>query len=503
MHSNVCSLLLKRNVPRNQRPSRAVLSQLAGIFLNLPVFSLALTFFDRRIAVLWVRLWNRFLFFLTLPLLLSQLDVYFGLEKRDFQFYILVTILFFGIYPGPLNPGVGKSLFFSAFDHKHIWRGGQINSLFRSFVLETVFPVFLLLLVVSVYLFNSRQLLWFFLFSLFTVLVSCSLYAPMGISLSILIAFLNFQAIGIYGSLADILLMIIILGVTRNFIHGDEFGKEVLEEAFQWSSVLRFGFWNITEFIVICLTPSLLLFFDISSTRFTLFVLFFGVFSVFNFTQMHNFSRIWFRGALPFYQLSIVLLCARQLRLSEMEITIGWFLCFLLYLIYFINQTGYLLNVGYFKAPPDVDLEGLISSRVTKQNQEAGGRISTNPNEIMLSGLYSDSFTQNVVHGVGALGYEQQICNLAMAFRTLGHSKEQFIETFSLDVDYFSWLRARNENNLDSVSLEEIAIYQLQFLCTYMTYNYAMIQQGYRENGKWTPEFKARLASIWDSGNIF
>ncbi len=495
---NLKNFFLRGKLPSNLKPSRALLTQLIGMLINLPVYVILLAIWDRRIAILGVRLWNRFLIFALTPILLLELSKYSGFAQFNLLTCILTSILFLGLFPGPFSPAVGNSLFSNFRTRNHIWNTGQINGIFRSFVLETVFPFFLIELILILSFFDFGKSKAFFILSVIFVLISSSLYAPMAICLCSLIALLNFEKFGITQAFIIIMILLCSLILIKLYIHGDEFGKEVLHEPISFSLFFKFGFWNIAEFFLVVLPPISFFIFDLISFKFFMILVILASFVFFNFTPNHNFSRIWFRGASPFYQLLVTYALIGNLHLSNLAISILLLFIFIIFSIFFYNQTLFLLDRDYFTNTSSINFVFLNRINSIESKNHCCPIMTIDAQEIMLLGLYSNVFAQNVPHGIGSAGFEEQLGHLAVAFKFLGRSKDEFLQSFRTEINYFEWLNLRRKDSIDDKLLLLISNYQLQFLCTYMTYNSALTSLGFRNSDGWTDDFFLHLESIWE-----
>lgn len=501
--NNILREIRGQELPFKLKPSRALKSQIIGMLFNLPIFAIFTFVWNRRIALLGVRIWNRLLIFAVTPVFLAELSLYSGFKPGSSSLYFLVTLIFVGLFPGPISPAIGGALFFNCFEKKHLWKSGYINGLLRSFVLETVFSIYVIQFACLFHYFNANNHTMLIVLSIIFALVSISLYAPMAICFTLVIAFLNLQLNGFASATLLILLLLSSLLIIRKYIHGDEFGKEVLDEEISYQSALTFGFWNILEFFLVSLFPLLCILSNIINLRFFNLFVIMTIFVLFNFTTLHNFSRIWFRGASPFYQLFATYIIVKSLSLSNTFIFAGIILGLTIYLQYFVTQAKFLLKCGYFELDQKLNSTLLLTNKPPAVSLSDSEIFTTNPKEIMLIGLYSDAFAQNIPHGVGSSGFESQLRHLAKAFKIARRPKSEFLNVFDCECNYFEWMKMRNENYLDARLHSIVASYQLQFLCTYMTYNNALNLRGLRRAGSWTFDFEKLLEEIWDSEAVF
>lgn len=468
------------------------------MIINLPIYAITEQIWDRKIAVFCVRFFNRFMIFFLVPFFMVELSSYSKFFQTNVLVYFLATVLFIGVFPGPISPIVTKSLLFNIFNNRHIWKTGQINGLLRSFVLETVFPIIVFNSTVLFFLYNHGYYTALFYFSVVFICLSCLTYPPMAISFSIIAIYLNLQ---IYGCLKIIILLaVLILTLTtiRKYIHGDNFGREVLNESIKLSAIFRLGYWNIIELIMILFVPVILFCINFEFTHYLELIFIFTLFVFFNFSPLHNFSRIWFRGAAPFYQLLVIFLLTKLISISITQTVFLIAGMAILFIIYFMTQFNYLNKMNYFKTAADIDSMLLSKLKVANYEHNSISLYTINPSEIMLLGLYSDVFAQNIAHGVGAAGFEFQLSSLVKAYKYLGKSKYDLLEIFEPTDSYAEWLKKRDGNILSTEFLKSVASYQIQFLCTYMTYNNLLTDLGYINSGLWTDKFRDRLMELWD-----
>ena len=113
--------------------------QLSGVVLNMLPYHLGWMLEDKRLAVLFVKIWNRFLLFFSIYCCAFSIFDILGFTMSTVEYFGL-SLLFFAIYPGPLSLSK-NGLLWNSFNNKHLFDYAQVNDLTRGMHSETTVPI--------------------------------------------------------------------------------------------------------------------------------------------------------------------------------------------------------------------------------------------------------------------------------------------------------------------------------------------------------------------------
>ena len=119
--------------------------QYFGYLINLIPYHLGYLIEDKRLGVLFVKLWNRAFLFVSI-LICSQQVQYLLDYKFSFEKLIVIFLLYFFFYPGPISLlSIRNGIAFNVFNPKHMFNMAHTNDLTRGMHSETTAPLLLML----------------------------------------------------------------------------------------------------------------------------------------------------------------------------------------------------------------------------------------------------------------------------------------------------------------------------------------------------------------------
>lgn len=480
-----------------EQPARANVTQTLPQLLNLVPFSIGQALLDKRFGLLLVRLFNRFAFFFSCALVSEQVAIRF-FENNPKQFIVSASGLFlYLLFPGPFTLNTRRSLLRNLSNPQFIFEKNRTSDLSRAYVLETVLPI---------YLFSTYLLLryshihnLFIGLAIFLSIFNLLAYPPLGLvylfqafSIAILSSF------QVTDMLPIILFGVLFLFLLDRYIRGDSYGQETYTVKNLPRAGIKLTKWNLAE---VALVIFAVMFFLVLNLQFGEFTGLIGILIIFDLTSHHNFSRIWFRGAAPVFQLySLTFFLSSIYGFTKFGFFALSAFFFALLIYFYIRQSRVLYDIGYFSVIPEY--RDIFKLLIQKSVGSQPVLLVSNDTEILkLASIYSCHHVYGLHHGLSQNNFEDQLVIMANTYIFLGLSFDQFQSDFTFPFDYFDYLNLRRTKFSYPVPYG-ISSFCKQMFATYSIFNEEISNRGYLLDRKWTSAFDLELKRIWDSASV-
>jgi len=475
-------------------PARANITQLIPQLFNLIPFIVGVILLDRRLGLLFVRLFDRFMFFFSCVLVSNQIWITF-LDYSPSKFLLFANgLLLFLLFPGPLSFNTRQSLIRNLSNDNFIFEKNRTSDLSRAYVLETVLPIYL---VSTYYLFRfSDNHSSFVAVALILTILNLLAYPPLGIVfLCQTLSLATLFKIPILVLIPVAVIAFIFLVFLDRYIRGDAYGSETYTISNLPFAGIKFAKWNSLQLLLTAVPILSIVFFH---PRFAQFLGSIAIFIIFDLTSHHNFSRIWFRGASPVFQLYFLVYVMYLLCLLSNLYVLALMVVMFIFLLYFYARQSKILNqIGYFYIAPEY--RGVFELLTQTSIRGQSVLIVSNDTEVLkLAALYSCHHVHGLHHGLSKNDYESQLKLLANTYRFLSIPYRQFQADLTVDFDYFAYLNLK-KTEFSFPNTYEVNSFCKQMFATYSIFSEEMSNLGYLVGRKWTHDFDAKLKQIWDS----
>lgn len=475
-----------------------------GYFFNSVPFHIGFLIKDRRLGVIFVRLWNRILLGISVAVLASILFLSLGITPTT-ELLLLTYLSFFLFFPGPFGLQVLSSIARQIKNPRYIYDRANANDLTRAMFSETTGPLLLSACAVLLIPINVQYFAVLASVGLLFVVILFFHYFPAAIVFSwllflvLLINQLFFLAITCC-ILTSGLLFFYLYTVSRSKIGQDLFahadgGKIFLFRRYYFVNIASISFFVIVVALLISKTPRvevLLLYFGSGVFLFTFF-----------FTK-HQASRFWDRAAvIPFQLMSTVASVTIVGPLLPDIVIIIFIAAFSLMLIYYhYRQSRFLYQAGATLLPENIEFGHDICPQNNASKVATSRIIATNSIELAYS-VYMFSGDESLLrnYSVQPYGYREHLRFICTNFKVLGYTFSECERLLTKFVNYKDWQFDRPFKR-QSDAAECCYAHTIQFMATNREFNQGLVRDGmYTEKG-WTESYKRLLREIWDSIDV-
>ena len=480
--------------------------QLFGYSFNLLPYHLGYRLEDRRMGVVFVRIWNRvFLGFF------ASLFAYYLFQSIQINpttpLLTLSFISFFILYPGPFNLFVTGSIGCQINNSRHIYDNAHANELTRSMYCETTGPLLLASLAVTMGATGLESVLKFGVIGSVAVVLFFFTYIPVALYLSVILIFLSimyerFSLAILFGAI-----MICVSATYYHFISKDEVGKELFSYE-RTDSLFKLSRLNLKIFLF-SIVPTLFLGLIVPNLPELKFIILYLGSLLFVFTylftkQNHQFYRLFGNAANIPLQLIVIVG------------TISIFVPFFPDWFFFLFTIVGLFVLIYFYYRQSIFLyeshSTLLNENISFENDIEPGDaeiivaesrfIATNSIEFAYCiDLFSrdETFLRN--YSIQNKGYRRHLPVILTNFKLIGYTFEDCEELLTAKVEMGDWCNINNRPMPKGSDCAKMCYeHTIQFLSFNREYNYALIQDGmYNGIVGWTDSYKKLLYEIWQS----
>ena len=482
--------------------------QIVVFLFNILPYHIGYIIHDRRLGILFVRIWNTTWLMLALMVYAKLLFGALQLEASPILLAFAATLFFFA-YPLPLSirrrfPWIvpfGPAIWTDLLRKDSIFINSQGNDLQRAMHMAT----------------SGHLLLWSSAL-LFWCIGRGSLnefYYLIPAGAGPLLFFTYFPAAFVYGFLyfaglvAENQFMVaggwllICMGLSVGYLKAifkDDIGKEVFVTSNSDGRIFEFK--RIGSVAIPLLLPliSYALLKDIVSPPF-FWLMFFGawVFSVSTLAASHQGNRFWVRGALVVYQLFAVVTGIALLEryipcCKEWVASVALLLLVCAMAFYFYRNAVFLFDACSTRSPNWIGVQQLShdclrgSKLIATDSVEVGFYIYLYTGDSCLLKHYS---IQNK-------GYKKHLEEFCLNFKVSGYELSEILDLFSRNIEMSDWFWKRIDALHHSTYPAALTrMRTLQDMATYREYNQRILDDGLIDRNGWTDRGKELISAIW------
>lgn len=475
--------------------------QLFGYLFNLIPYHFGYLVADRRLGIVFVRLWNRFLLGFSVSIFSILLYKSVDIVPRT-EVVLMTYLIFFLLFPGPFGLGILASILRQLGNRRHIYDRANANDLTRAMFSETTGPLLIIactLLLVPVSKESSTGIVCIEL--LFVVILFFH-YLPAALVYSFL---LFLVLIGNQFIFFAILCSALTLGLVFVYFHlvsRDEIGKEVFAhtDGGRIFTVNRFQLFN-AFIVVFCAVATIFLLPKIAKSATVLILLGAGFFVLTNFFVKHQAGRFWDRAAIiPFQIIATVSSLAIIVPMLTGGISV-LLICTLSVTLfyYYYRQSIFLYESQATVLPRGLEFIRDVCTPNIESNVGRSRIVATNSIVCaycidMFSG--DESLLRN--YSIQPHGYKKNLVSICSNFKILGMEYKTFESFMTSKVGYPDWQFSRPFEQGTEIAARCYA-HTIQFSATNREYNMALVTEGMYLRGGWSDQYRALLRATWDS----
>ena len=471
--------------------------QFSGYFLNLIPYHLGYIFEDKRLGVLFTKLWNRMFLFLSVVFFSTQILNILG-HVVSTEKLILIFLLYFLLYPGPISWSfirLKRDIFSNIFNSKHIFHYSHANDLTRGQTETTASLLILFLgITLNLHLNNSDHMSLYISIFMFVLFFQ---YFPSFIVFSfiniVLLIFMKYYNLSIFFALLSCCLSLFYIkviskhpGVASELYSNNDrkiiFNKRIgsfLEIISVFISAFLLAINMNNHFLAIMLTSS------------SIFVLT----HLFSIQPLNLLNRFWQRGALYIFQLLIIIIIVEFLaRYSETTLYFAIFLILIILAVYFFNNTKYLYKIGSTRIPKKINMTKI--SKIFDPNYYGVSYVSSSVELSYYINLYTNNNAVLKNFIIQKHGYKRHLKDICYNFKAIGYDLAEVIKLLTSKSPDWRPLKAR-----ENITEDYPYFHELQFIACNYLYNQKIIEDGMYENYIWTQKYKDLIKNIWYSIN--
>jgi hypothetical protein len=475
--------------------------QIVGFLFNIPPYHIGYMLHDRRLGILFVRIWNTTWLMLALMVCAKLL---FGALQLEASPVLLAfsALAFFATYPLPWLVSWSNSIWLNLSRKNHIFFSSSANDLQRAMHMATSGHLLL---------WASALLIW----SFSRGDINNNIYLiPLSVGMLLFITY--FPAAFIYGFIYFVGLvadhkflfaggwLLIFMGLTALYLRtffNDAVGKEVFVPHDSGGKIFAVNRKKLVIAAIVLLLPlACYALFKDTVTEPVFWVLFFGsgAFVVTPLIASHQGNRFWQRGAIVIYQLFIVVIgfaLLVQYVPFRWKWVLGNSLIFLVIALslYFYRNAVFLYDIRSTRSPNWIDAQQLSrdfhsdSKLFATDSVEMGFYIYLYTGDSCLLKHYS---IQNQ-------GYKKHLGEFCLNFKILGYELSELLDLFSRQIKQKDWVSKRMDvaHNPDAADLARL--YTLQFMATYMGFNQRILDDQVFDKNGWNDRAREMITTIW------
>jgi len=475
--------------------------QLFGYFFNLIPYHIGFLVADRRLSVIFVRLWNRILLGISVAIFANILFLSLGITPTT-GLLLLTYLSFFLFFPGPFGLQVLSSIARQINNPRYIYDRANANDLTRAMFSETTGPLLLSACAVLLIPIDAQNSATIASAGLLFVVLLFFHYFPAAVIFSwllflVLLSNQLFVFAIICGILSSGLVFVYLYTVSRSkigqeaFAHSDG-GKIFLVSRYQFVNFASISFFVVAVALLIPEIPqveALLVYFGSCFFLLTLFL------------AKHQASRFWDRAAVIPFQLVSTVACVAIVAPFLPDPVIVLLIAALSFaLIYYhYRQCRFLYQVGATLLSEDIEFERDICPRKTGKSAATSRTIATNSTELAYS-IYMFSGDESLLrnYSVQPFGYQHHLRSICANFKVLGYAFTECEHFLTLFVHYKDWQFDRPFKHQSSTA-EHCYAHTLQYMATNREFNHGLITDRMYTDEGWSESYKRLLREIWDS----
>lgn len=471
---------------------KIIYTQIFGHILNLPAFILGMLIKDKRIGVILVRVWNRFLQAVTAVFLGRELSEYMQISISDYQSLIayLITFLVF-----PLS-NIKRSIIFNLWNGRHIFQNGYSNEMTRAMFSETVTP-YLFLGIYASLLYLNKDVLWFsFILQSIMIVFLAFIYFPAAISLYVfqnVIFFFHFEYEII---ITNLILVILLYFIQKKLIRNNPVTKSLIRIKI---NLKKINIKDIRKTIFLGTLPALYFWLSGIFNKIhieNLLVILVGIALpvIFTLPLGSHLGRIWGRSGEILYNFFIILVVLNvlinNLRDDQFSIVLG-VVVFAALTLYQIYQNNYTLRYNVMK------LDDEEYERLKKIFESGKNCVSTDSLQVANHlNLYTNIKCALRDLGTQNNNYEENIRSFVKNFLKCDWSEQKIIDVLTKNIDYKNWTPQRPIAYGTKIWTESY-IHTIQYWMTNREYNAELKERGlHDEDWGWTKTYEILIKKV-------
>lgn len=481
--------------------SISTIFQLFGYFFNLIPFHIGYLIEDRRLSVIFVRLWNRVWLGICVSVFANLLFLSLGITPTTGL--LLVTYLaFFLVFPGPFGLDVLECLASQIKNPRSVYDRAHANDLTRAMFSETTAPLLLTACAVLLIPIHDQNSTAIAIAGLFFIVILFFHYFPAAIVFSwLLFLVLLSNQLFVFAILCVLLTagfgLVYLYTVSRS-----KYGQEL----FAHSAGSKIFLISLNPFahigiISICVVAMALLIPQIPRVEALLVYFGSGFFLLTRFFAKQHAHRPWVRAAIMPFQLISTIACVAIVApfLPDVVIVILIAALSLALIYYHYRQARFMYQVGATLLPESIEFEHDICPQNNGNKAAMSRIIATNSIELAY-GVYIFSNDESLLknYSIQPYGYQEHLRFICANFKLLGYAFTECEQLLTSLVNYKDWLYDRPLKP-QSVTAERCYAQTIQYMATNREYNNGLMRDGMYTDEGWTISYKKLLREIWDS----
>lgn len=471
--------------------SRLAVLQPVGYLINLLPYHIGFIIEDKRMGVLFVKIWNRVFLFLAVSVFVTEIYRLLGKSPSVFQL-MAIFLAYFCMYPGPWSTN-RNTLLWGFRDPKFMFHWVHVNDFTRGMHSETTAPLLLLLSGITLRCLSLQPDFLPSMILLFSIVLFLQYFPVFTIYMFFGTILCTYKGLYMWTGLlaASYLGLSIIYSRVLNrcpvsnelIVHNDG-GK-----------FFRFNNYYLKEFLLMA-GAAICIFFLFGHLLALIFISF-AVFVGTLFLYKHQFSRFWDRGALIISQLLVIIFFS--IFIDEFNsfaaLAIYGAIIFSLIIVaarFFMKNALYLYLSYSTRVPERISDKTL---RIALAETETPKIYVTDSLEIAYYiGLYSNNSCLLKNYSIQTRGYEEHLYDLCRNFKAIGFSLQNLIALLTNTPS--EWRSVESRERVDN---RYQYFHEAQYMATNYRFNRKIIDDGMYVDGIWTIKYKGLIKAIWKS----
>lgn len=474
-----------------QPMSRMTVLQPIGYLLNLLPYHIGYLVEDKRMGVLFVKIWNRIFLFLGASIFATEIFRLLGKRPSIFQL-MLIFLAYFTMYPGPWTTNK-NTLFWRFRDQKFMFHWVHVNDFTRGMHSETTGPLLLLLSGFTLQCLNlhPERLPYMILFS--SVLLFLQYFPAFTVYMFFGTILSGYTRSYIWTGLLIFLYLAMSLLYTRALRQCSVSSELIVHN--DGGKLLRFNEHYLKELLL--MVGAAICSFMFFGPSIAVIFASFAAFVATLFLYKHQLSRFWDRGALIVTQLMVVIFFSMFIEEASQEKALPIYgmigLCLILLSAYF-----FIRNAKYMFSANSTQVPGQIPDKMFRMAWERTKEpkvFVTNSLEVAYyMGLYSNNSCLLKNYSIQTRGYKEHLYDVCRNFKATGYSLPKLIALLTTTPN--EW---RSVISREQVGINYQYLHEAQYLATNYRFNRRIIDDGMYVDGVWTMKYKELIKAIWKS----
>lgn len=485
-------LVKKSKILKTSSLSLSVIFQFVGHFFNLIPYHLGYLLEDKRMGVLFVKLWNRMMLFISVIYFSRQVFDFLGYEP-SFRELIVIFFLFFFFYPGPISLlSFKRGIVLNVFNPKHMFNQVHANDLTRGMHSETTAPLLIILtgVTLNIFSYNSEYLIFYII--IFSLILFFQYFPAFVVYSFFSVTLLTFLKLFIFAFILINIFFILSLFYLK-ILSKSKVSNELIAHN-DGGKIFNIKLSNLAEILfVIIIVPLLVAYYNydiisllcVCSASFVLTQILFK----------HQFSRFWERGATIIFQLLVIIMITvffNKLNHNILYILLLSILAGLL--IYFFKNSKYLYQIGSTKIPDKFNHK--IISKIF-DSKYCNLKVVTNSVELShYINLYTNNNCILKDFSIQNKGYKKHLKDICYNYKAIGYDLNKVIKILTTNSGDWRSLKKR-----ENIPKNYAYFHEIQFITNNYIFNNKIIIDGMYVNQIWTYKYKKLITNIWFSIN--